>query len=156
MSKRIHVSVPVSNLERSVAFYSAMLGEPPSKLRPDYANFRTDSLPIHLALVAGGDDATPPGGVHHHGVELESAGELATWRARLDSHALEYRVENAKVCCYAVADKVWVADPDGNPWELWVRTGDAEHIHEPEAADECCAPTAEQTAEPTTDAGSCC
>ncbi|MFP4103671.1 MAG: glyoxalase/bleomycin resistance/dioxygenase family protein, partial [Coleofasciculus sp.] len=23
-------------------------------------------------------------------------------------------------CCYAIQDKVWVSDPDGNRWEIFV------------------------------------
>jgi hypothetical protein len=29
-------------------------------------------------------------------------------------------------CCYAVQDKVWVTDPDGNAWEVFVVKADAE------------------------------
>ncbi len=140
MSLRVHVSVPVSDLDRSIAFYAGLFGVEPSKVKDDYANFRLDEPAIHLALVASGEDATPPGGVHHHGVEVESSEALAAWRARLDEAGVTYRVEDAKVCCYALADKLWVNDPDGNPWELWVRTGDAEHMFEPVVSSGCCAP----------------
>jgi hypothetical protein len=29
-------------------------------------------------------------------------------------------------CCYARQDKIWVRDPDGTPWEIFVTHGDAE------------------------------
>ena len=33
-------------------------------------------------------------------------------------------------CCYAVQDKVWVEDPDGNAWEVFVVKADAEVMAE--------------------------
>jgi hypothetical protein len=33
---------------------------------------------------------------------------------------LETRIEENVTCCYAVQDKVWVTDPDGNNWEVYV------------------------------------
>jgi hypothetical protein len=29
-------------------------------------------------------------------------------------------------CCYARQDKIWVHDPDGHPWEVYVLLHDAE------------------------------
>ena len=39
------------------------------------------------------------------------------------------RVEEQVTCCYAVADKWWAADPDGNEWEFWVRSDEADRRH---------------------------
>ena len=52
---RIHISLPVKDLDKSVEFYSTALGHPVSKLKQDYANFRLDEPAIHLALVASKD-----------------------------------------------------------------------------------------------------
>ncbi|HEY1921065.1 MAG TPA: hypothetical protein VGH27_36305, partial [Streptosporangiaceae bacterium] len=30
--------------------------------------------------------------------------------------------ETATACCYAVQNKIWLGDPDGNRWELFVTT----------------------------------
>ena len=32
--------------------------------------------------------------------------------------------EENTACCYALQDKVWVEDPDGNSWEVFVVKGD--------------------------------
>jgi catechol-2,3-dioxygenase len=29
-------------------------------------------------------------------------------------------------CCYAVQDKIWVTDPEGNPWEVFYTKEDSE------------------------------
>lgn len=39
---------------------------------------------------------------------------------RLAQAGLKTRVEENVTCCYAVQDKVWVTDPDGNNWEVYV------------------------------------
>jgi hypothetical protein len=36
-------------------------------------------------------------------------------------------------CCYARQDKIWVRDPDGTPWEVFVTHEDVEQQAE------CCA-----------------
>ena len=33
---------------------------------------------------------------------------------------LTTRDEMKTTCCYAVQDKTWVSDPDGNEWEVFV------------------------------------
>ena len=45
-------------------------------------------------------------------------------------------VEDQRTCCYAVQDKVWLTDPDGNRWELFVVTHyDSDLKNDPEP---CC------------------
>jgi catechol 2,3-dioxygenase-like lactoylglutathione lyase family enzyme len=50
-STRVHINLPVADLDASIAFYSRVFGISPSKLRSDYANFRLDEPALHLALV---------------------------------------------------------------------------------------------------------
>ena len=58
--------------------------------------------------------------------ELRSAG----WATRL---------EEETTCCYSVQTKVWVTDPDGNPWELYtILQPDAPRKIDP--ASSCCNP----------------
>ena len=42
---RFHLSVNVSDLARSVAFYRTLFGAEPAKLRDDYAKFELDDPP---------------------------------------------------------------------------------------------------------------
>lgn len=133
---RIHISLPVTNLDQSLAFYGTVLGQPASKVRDDYANFRLDAPPLHLALVLSGASGDSPaarasGSPHHFGVELPDHDQLGAWRARAAEAGLAMRVEDDVTCCYARADKFWVSDPDGHEWEFWVRTADADAMHVP-------------------------
>ena len=121
---RVHISLNVRSLEYSLAFYEAMLGTAPSKRRDAYANFRLDEPPVHLALQEGA--ISVGGGASHFGIELPDQESLAGWRSRLEQTDLDVLVEDAARCCYAKADKLWLTDPDGYRWEVWVRTGEHE------------------------------
>ncbi len=136
MKTRVHISIPVQDLETSTRFYQNLFGAPPTKLKADYANFRLDSPSLHLALVSSPTAGSSPGGTSHFGVELFEAEDLATWRARLESAELPLAVEEDVTCCYAVASKVWATDPEGNRWEFWVRQDETETLDEEPS--ECC------------------
>jgi catechol 2,3-dioxygenase-like lactoylglutathione lyase family enzyme len=154
MRTRIHVSLGVSDLDRSVAFYSTLFGAEPTKRREDYANFRLDEPALHLALVhaPGAPKKDTP---EHFGVELFEDDDLAGWQRRLEEAGLSLRTEEQVTCCYAVADKFWAADPDGNEWEFWVRAAEAEAMRGEAMALEpgsstCCIPATPAAGE------SCC
>jgi catechol 2,3-dioxygenase-like lactoylglutathione lyase family enzyme len=141
MSMRIHLSLAVSDLEASLRFYQQLFGQLPSKIRAGYANFRLDQPPIHLALVQAarastGDHSGTAGTHSHFGIELPDRDTFVAWRERLREVGAQGRDEKDAVCCYARADKVWFSDPDGNAWEVWVRTGEAEQMRNSHS--ECC------------------
>ena len=54
--------------------------------------------------------------------------------------------ERDTACCYARQDKVWVADPAGNRWEVYTVLGDIEDDDDHDAAEPtaaaCCTPVA--------------
>ena len=154
MRTRIHVNINVGDLDRSIAFYTRLFGAGPSKLRADYANWRLDEPALHLALVSKPGHTKAHGG-EHFGIELFETGALHDWRGRVEAAGIAPRVEQQVTCCYAVADKWWASDPDGNEWEFWVRSDDAEAMHGDMALQtiegmRCCAPapTADPAAEP--------
>ena len=133
---RVHVSLAVGDLGRSVDFYQGMLGTAPSKRHEDYANFRLDEPPLHLALVPGA--STRAGnGPEHFGIELPDHETLWSWRERVRSAGISGFDEEDAQCCYATGDKLWLTDPDGHRWELWVRTGEFTAMAPKETA--CCA-----------------
>jgi predicted lactoylglutathione lyase len=139
MNMRVHISLPVTNLAASMNFYEKLFGQTASKVKDDYANFRLDHPSIHLALVQAGEtgEVVQAESHSHFGVELPDADTFNAWHDRLDSTGLSGRDEHDIVCCYARAEKVWHSDPDGNDWEIWVRTGEAEQMHSKPT--KCCA-----------------
>ncbi|MBY0403933.1 MAG: VOC family protein [Cyanobacteria bacterium] len=157
MKTRVHINLPVSNLEQSIAFYSKLFNTPPSKVKSDYANFRLEEPALHLALVlqadyTGKDPAFDFG--QHFGIELFDGETLSSWKEKAKTAGILPHLEEEQVtCCYAVADKFWMQDPDGNEWEFWVKTDeDGETLYSNTAASACCAPEATDIPEKS----SCC
>ena len=64
-------------------------------------------------------------------------------RQRWADAGLMPRDEMQTNCCYAIQDKTWVADPDGNEWEVFVVLEDnlpeTDHCATSDAM-ACCAP----------------
>ena len=53
---------------------------------------------------------------------------------------LPTRVEENVTCCYAVQDKVWTADPDGNRWEVFVVLDAEGARHQSDSGASACCP----------------
>jgi catechol 2,3-dioxygenase-like lactoylglutathione lyase family enzyme len=118
---RVQLSINVSDLDAAVAFYTKMLGTPPAKLRPGYANFAVDDPPLKLVLNAPGNGE--PGTINQLGVEVDTTGQVDQAGARLAADA-----RRGTVCCHARQDKVWVRDPGQLPWEYYTVL---EHVETP-------------------------
>jgi catechol 2,3-dioxygenase-like lactoylglutathione lyase family enzyme len=137
--RRIHMGLAVKNLESSVAFYRTLFGQNPTKLRPGYAKFEVAEPPVNLSLNQVGGATGPNNPVAHFGIQVKSAGAVGEISSRLAKAGLETIAEDNVTCCYAVQNKVWVADPDGNKWEVYVGLDDAARYHSSQS--ECCANT---------------
>jgi len=133
----VHISLNVSDLEKSVAFYRGVFGEP-RKLKGDYAKFVNPAPEIHLALQPG-LEGTPkgPGALSHLGIRVESLDEVRRWRSDLKARGVVSEEEKREACCYALQEKFWLSDPDGNRWEIYTVLQDLESVsRESQAA--CC------------------
>ena len=138
---RVQLALNVADLEASIGFYRKLLGAEPAKRRPGYANFAVDAPPLKLVLI----ESTDGGTINHLGVEVSDTGRVSDAADRFDLEGLATDVQDGVACCYAVQDKVWVTAPDGEQWEYYTVTGDADVMNAEEA---CCA-------EPAT-AEACC
>ena len=121
-----HVSLNVSNIDASVGFYEKVFGVAATKRRPGYAKFDLKEPSLNLSMVEN-----PPGGggvpqASHFGIQVASSEDVAAAWTRFKEAGLETRNEDNTSCCYALQDKVWVKDPDGNEWEVFVVKGDTE------------------------------
>jgi catechol 2,3-dioxygenase-like lactoylglutathione lyase family enzyme len=115
---KAHLALNVRDVERSLEFYRKMLGIEPSKVRTGYAKFDVQSPPLNLTLnqVA----FTERGALSHLGIQVASTDDVLRMRERWDEAGLVTRDEMQTNCCYALQDKAWVHDPDGNEWEVFV------------------------------------
>jgi catechol 2,3-dioxygenase-like lactoylglutathione lyase family enzyme len=120
---RLHLSLNVRDVARSRIFYEAFLGVPPHKVRPGYTNFQVDDPPLKLALMEGSAGGEK-GALNHLGIQVGSQDQVEAARARLIAAGLATFDEQDALCCFARQDKVWVTDPDGNAWEIYVITDD--------------------------------
>ena len=122
---RVQLALNVSDVEASVAFYSAMFAVAPHKRRPRYANFEVAEPPLKLVLVEDeGRGEGVAGALNHLGVEVASVDGVLAARRRFADAGLASFDENDTTCCYALQDKVWVHDVDGAPWEVYTVTDD--------------------------------
>ena len=140
---RLHVALNVADVERSKAFYTLLLGTGPSKERPRYAKFEPTDPSVNLSLnqVEGAVDVA--GGSAHFGIQVKSVAEVHAAAERFEAAGLKVLHEEATTCCYAVQDKVWVVDPDGHKWEIFVVL-EADAKDELYAASGCCSPNLTQ------------
>ena len=139
MPSAVHVSLNVSDLDRSVAFYRGVFGEP-RKLRADYAKFVGTDPEIHLALQPGlsGSASNGAGSLSHLGIRVESSDVVKRWRSELKARGIVSEEEKREACCYALQDKFWLSDPDGNRWEVYTVLEDIQdEARESQTA--CCA-----------------
>lgn len=113
-----HVSLNVSNIEQSIDFYRKMLGIEPCKVRTGYAKFDVQNPPLNLAM--NEHPVSEPGRLSHLGIQVASTEDVMAMRERWIKAGLATRDEMKTSCCYAVQDKTWVSDPDGNAWEVFV------------------------------------
>lgn len=116
--RKFHLSLNVSDLGRSVAFYRVLFGCAPAKHHPDYAKFEVESPPAVFSLVPGRAGAGGP--LNHVGLCLLSSEELVAIQLRLEQAGHKTLREDGVACCYSRQTKFWVRDPDGVLLELYV------------------------------------
>lgn len=117
---RIHVGLTVARLERVVPFYEALLGQAPTKRRPGYVKFEVAEPPVNLTLNEVPGHEPRHGAASHFGIQVKSSDEVEAWGARMRQAGFETMTEERAACCYAVQDKVWIHDPAGHRWEVFV------------------------------------
>ena len=135
---KAHLAINVADAEASVEFYKKMFGIEPSKVRPGYAKFDVANPPLNFTLnqvpFAG------RGALSHLGIQVATTNDVIAMKTAWESKGLIPREEMQTSCCYALQDKAWVNDPDGNEWEVFVVLED--NLTEAKSNDaSCCTPT---------------
>jgi catechol 2,3-dioxygenase-like lactoylglutathione lyase family enzyme len=115
---KAHLALNVKNVGQSIEFYKKMLGIEPSKVRVRYAKFDVQNPPLNLTLNEA--PFNEKGALSHLGIQVSSTDDVLAMRENWIEAGLITRDEMQTSCCYAVQDKTWVHDPDGNEWEVFV------------------------------------
>lgn len=137
--KRFHIHVGVTDLKKSVQFYSTLFGQKPTKLKTDYAKWMIDDPRVNFAI----STRVKTTGVDHLGIQVENTSELEQITERLKKADLGVYDEGETTCCYAESNKAWVKDPSGLAWETYQNMADAEifgNSKNETDESECCAP----------------
>jgi predicted lactoylglutathione lyase len=135
---KTHISLNVGDVSKSVEFYKKMFGIEPLKLKSDYAKFDVSNPPLNLTM--NQIKVEKGGSLSHLGLQVETTEEVIEMTKRWNENGLRTLEEMQTDCCYAMQDKTWVNDPDGNKWEVFVVLGDTED--KDIAASACCTPMA--------------
>ncbi|WP_420108225.1 ArsI/CadI family heavy metal resistance metalloenzyme [Mycolicibacter arupensis] len=129
---RLQLALNVDDLDAAIAFYSALFGAEPAKVKPGYANFAINDPPLKLVLIeCPGNGGT----LNHLGVEVASSDVVHAEIARLQAAEMFTEEEMGTTCCFAVQDKVWVSGPDRERWEIYTKIADTDAAAAPAA---CC------------------
>jgi len=136
---KAHLALNVKDVNRSIEFYKKMFGLEPSKVRTGYAKFDVQNPPLNFTL--NENPFTERGALSHLGIQVATTEDVLAMRERWLAEGLSIRDEMQTDCCYAIQNKTWVQDPDGNQWEVFVVLQD----NLPEAKEKtegasCCAP----------------
>ena len=115
---KAHLALNVKSVEHSIEFYKKLLGIEPSKVRSGYAKFDVQNPPLNLTL--NEHVFTERGALSHLGIQVATTDDVLATREKWVEAGLLTRDEMQTSCCYALQDKTWVRDPDGNEWEVFV------------------------------------
>jgi catechol 2,3-dioxygenase-like lactoylglutathione lyase family enzyme len=145
---RMHVSLYVSNLEKSIAFYTSFFGLEPAKIKPGYAKYVLDSPSLIISFIENAERVQQNFGHLGFQVETEEELNLRLWAAK--NKGLVQKEETGTACCYAKLDKFWVNDPDGVQWEVYYFHEDVEFNdprYENAGIEACCSPAMQVNAD---------
>ena len=129
-----------------------MLGVAPLQVKSDYAKFDVANPPLNLSMVQIAFERG--GSLSHLGLQVERTGEVLEIGKRWVESGLKTLDEMKTDCCYALQDKTWVQDPDGNRWEVFTVLENTESVEN--AASACCAPSGKTVSITSSTKTTCC
>ena len=115
---KAHLAINVKSVEQSIEFYRKLFGIDPSKVRTGYAKFDVQNPPLNFTL--NENSFGDRGALSHMGIQVSSTEDVLSIKKDWREAGLATRDEMQTNCCYAIQDKTWVSDPDGNKWEVFV------------------------------------
>ncbi|NUT46960.1 MAG: hypothetical protein HOV94_06490 [Saccharothrix sp.] len=118
-ASRVHISLDVTDVEAALPFYMLLFDARPTKRRDDYVKFELAEPRLNITLNQHEEGHASSG---HYGIQVKSSGMVRDAEKRLREAGFVITEETETACCYAVQTKIWVVDPDGNRWEVFVVT----------------------------------
>lgn len=144
---RMHVSLYVADIKRTIEFYTTFFGQEPDKVKPQYAKYILEKPSLIISFVENPERVQQNFG--HLGFQVKTKEELEQKLVEAKQKNIVTKEETGTACCYAIQDKFWVNDPDGVQWEVYYFHTDAE-FNDPHYANEdasaCCLPEKKKVA----------
>lgn len=144
---RMHVSLYVADLEKTVSFYNTFFGKEADKIKPHYAKYILDEPSLIISFVENPERVVKNFG--HMGFQVETQDDVMLKMLLMKKQGLVVKEEMGTNCCYAKQDKFWVTDPDGVQWEVYYFHADSEFndpaFEEGKEVAACCLPSTEKT-----------
>lgn len=125
---RVHTGYYVSDIQKTIDFYTKFFETEPAKVKTDYAKFLLTEPALNISFVQSSKEVNPD--FIHFGIEVSDPEELKRRLGNAMHHNLPIDVEKEVKCCYAKQDKFWVTDPDGYKWEVYRFMEDVEKNNE--------------------------
>lgn len=138
---RMHVSLYVSDLSKSVDFYTKFFGIEADKIQPKYAKYILEKPSLIISFIENKERVQ--GNFGHLGFQVETKEEVERLLEIARSQEIVSKEEIGVSCCYAEQDKFWVNDPDGVQWEVYYFHKDVQFNdpqYEQNDASACCMP----------------
>ena len=130
--KRMHMGIVVTDFEKSLKFYSDLLGSEPTLLKDGYARWMLEDPRVNLNINVQG----PAPGIDHVGIQVDSDEAVAEASKRLKSAGYLAKDDTESNCGFAEQTKVWVSDPQGVVWETFHSKRPLENYGENDLPDE--------------------
>ena len=136
---RMHVSLYVSDISKTVDFYQNFFNQKAEKVKDDYAKFILEKPSLIISFVQNKGKVSSSFG--HLGLQVETKEELEDKLNLSKQNEQVFLEEEGTNCCYATQDKYWAKDPDGYMWEVYYFHEDVE-FNDPRYSDNssevCC------------------
>ena len=114
---RMHVSLYVSNIQKTVEFYDAFFGVKSNKIEKGYAKYILDQPSLIISFIENKERVQANFG--HLGFQVETREIMNKHLEAAKEKNIVSKEEIGTSCCYALQDKFWVNDPDGVQWEVY-------------------------------------
>ncbi|MEM8525884.1 MAG: VOC family protein [Bacteroidota bacterium] len=107
---KMHVSLYVSNIEKTIQFYDAFFEQVTSEKEEKYAKYMLEEPALIISFIENPTKAQAQFG--HLGFQLKTKALLEERLTVIRSKKLQIREKMGVFCCYALQEKFWVSDPD--------------------------------------------
>lgn len=114
---RMHVSLYVSDINRTIVFYNSFFGKKADKVEKGYAKYVLSVPALVISFIENTERVQSNFG--HLGFQVETRKIMESHLNKARALGIVTKEEMGTSCCYALQDKFWVNDPDGIQWEIY-------------------------------------